>query len=217
MKLSYGTIRVIVGALTLAFVARPLAAQSDSPADIVLGILGGQIDQASEDLKKDGFLADSDFEKWLANPKVAIDSAAATMRPYYEMNDETMPVNATAPLSARLTDLRNEALRVAPSYSFPSGLVADPAINSVVVAMFAKNVPGSKVLKVGMEGKEWGINRDDFGLVESRYRYGYALYQMPGERFARCSTITYRENFDGKNYQKSDFVGFRATRWQLAK
>lgn len=168
-------------------------------------------------LEADGFVSDVDFTRWVVDPRAALADLRATMKKAYDEQGRAMPADATQPAVARAEALGALARKRAPSFTFPSGLVADAGIAATVTTQLQRNIQGVKVLKVAMKGTEWGINRNDLGLIESRYRYGYALYQMPGESWARCSAFSYREAYDGKGYQKSDGVAYSATRWQSAQ
>lgn len=187
-------------------------------AQIALETALETLDDAIASLKKDGFVADSDFEKWIIDAPSSIKTFSATMKKYYDDEGKVMPAEATKPISDKAAVLRDESTKSASSYSFPAGLVPDSDISSAVTSQLVKNVKGVKVIKVAMDGKEWNIKRNDIGLVESRVRYGYALYQMPGEQFARCSRFSYREQFDGQKYGKADGAeSYSATRWQLPR
>lgn len=174
----------------------------------------GVLSDLQKHLEADGFVADTDFTRWVVDPQAALVELRTTMKKAYDDQGRPMPADAAQPAVDRAAALRALALKKADSFTFPSGLVADAGITATVTGQLQKNVKGVKVLRVAMKGSEWGINRNDLGLIESRYRYGYALYQMPGETWARCSSFSYREAYDGKGYQKADGVAYTATRWQ---
>lgn len=164
-------------------------------------------------LEADGFVPDTDFTRWLVDPQPALAELRAIMKKAYDDQGRSMPADAAQSAADRATALRALALKKAASFTFPPGQV-DAGISAVVTGQLQKNVKGVKVLRVAMKGSEWGINRNDLGLIESRYRYGAVLYQMPGETWPRCSEFSYREAYDGKGYQKADGVAYTATRWQ---
>jgi len=187
-------------------------------AQIALDLGMEQLEKIEADLNKDGFLADEDFLHWILDPSVKLNQLGGTVKKAYEQEGTAMPANALKALSDKASALKALALKKAPGFSFPQGLSTDPDIESRVSAQLKRNLLGLKVLAFGMEGSAWGINKNSLGLPESRYRYGYVLYQIAGEQFPRCSRFSYRENYDGKNYVKADGASaYSATRWQAAK
>lgn len=194
------------------------AAAAPQGARIALDLSLEQLGKIEADLNKDGFVADGDFEDWIVDPSDKLKTIGGTIRKAYDQEGKAMPADATKPLSDKAAELKALALRKAGGFSFPSGLVPDADIEGRVKGQLVRNVAGVKVLRIGMEGNAWGINKNALGIPESRYRYGYALYQMPGEQFPRCSRFSYRETYDGVSYAKADGASaYSATRWQSAK
>ncbi|MGC4068655.1 MAG: hypothetical protein QM784_29195 [Polyangiaceae bacterium] len=188
-------------------------------AQIARQVLMEQLDKMEAALSGgDGFIADSDFTGWLVNPSRNLADASSTIKKAYDQADKPMPANAAQPLADKAARLKELAISRAASFKGPAKLVADKDIEARVKKQLTGNLPGVKILKIGMEGSEWGINKDDIGRIESRYRYGYVLYQVPGEKYPRCSRFSYREQYDGKKYVKANGASaYSATRWQTVQ
>lgn len=211
--------KALLGKLDQKAAATVAAAASAMPerAKFALDMTLEQLGKMQNAVDADGFLADDDFTDWIEAPSNKLKTIRATMKEAYDQEGKAMPDDATKPLVDQAASLRESALKRAASLTFPSGLVSDPTIEASVRGQLVKNLKGVKVLKVAMKGKEWTIARNDLGVIESRYRYGYVLYQLPGEAFARCSLFSYREQYaGGGSYAKADGASaYSATRWQL--
>jgi hypothetical protein len=176
------------------------------------------IGHAEEGLGGNGFIDDMRFERYVVAPEKSIAEMTEKIRAAYAAEGKTMPADAMKPISDRLTALRKQAIQKAGSWKWPADLKPDPKITARVKAQLTKNVPGVKVLKIGMRETAWSINKNDVGIPEDRYRSGLVLYVMPGESLPRCSVFIYREQYaGGGTYTPADGASsYPGTRWQKA-
>jgi hypothetical protein len=175
-----------------------------------------EVDRAIAAAKKEGFIDDTKFDRYVADPSKFLQQQEQYYRREYEQAGKQMPANALDPVKAKIAELQKACEAAATRFSFPTNLVAAPAITNSVKNQLTRNIPGTKVLKIGLTPGGWSINKNEFGVPESRYQSGYVLYQFPGEKYARCSIFNYREDYaGGGRYNPGDGASsYAGTRWQ---
>lgn len=167
----------------------------------------------------DGYIEDSRFEKYLVDPSKFLSQTEAHFRDAYSRAGKKMPADALKPFQDRLAALRKTAEENAARFRFPTNTASDPVAEAAVKGQLTRNIAGLKVLKIATADRAWQIRKNDVGIPESRFKSGHVLYQMPGEKFARCSVFIYSEEYSGGGqYAKADGASsYPGTRWQVAQ
>ncbi|MSP63445.1 MAG: hypothetical protein EXR72_24495 [Myxococcales bacterium] len=125
-----------------------------------------------------------------------------------------MAADLLAPLDPKLAALYAEIDRLAPTYTFPSGLSHDAGIEGAAKKRLAGFTPGAQVLKTGMLRPDWSISKNGLGIPTDRFRSGAILFRAPGSKWCRSGEFTYLEPYaGGGKYQHSDRFTFTVTRF----
>lgn len=205
----------------MAALAAAAPRNAEMPAEVrfQLDLVAEKLAGLRKNLMDDGFVADSDFERFFVATDATVKELSKRLGAVYDQLGQAMPADLLKPTVDRLAELKALALKRAPEFSLPKGLLADAGIEAALRGQLKRTMPSIAVLRVGMQGAEWHIFKNDVGIPESRVRYGFALLQYPGEKFPRCSAFSYHETYQGKGaYAKADGAGaYTATRWQSAK
>jgi hypothetical protein len=194
-----------------------LAATPPDAVKLTLEVEMNNLARVEEALNAAGFLDDMRFERHIASPDKWLAKLAATIKQAYDAEGKTMPADVLKPVQDRTAALRKLAISKAATWKWPA-VTPNPAITNKVKAQLTKNIPGLKVLKIGMQDAGWEINKNDVGIPEDRYVMGFVLYQMPGESLPRCSSFIYREQYaGGGTYTPAKGASsYPGTRWQKA-
>ena len=140
----------------------------------------------------------------------------AKYKDLYDAAGAPMPEGVAKPIDDEVTAVLAEIDRLAPTWAWPTGLVKDGGLESTAKSSIEQNIPGSKVLKTGMLRPEWGISKNDLGIILSRYRTGVALYKSPSDKkWCHFREWTITEDYAGAGkYQKSSSAALSAIRYQ---
>ena len=94
----------------------------------------------------------------------------------------------------------------APKWKRPASQGAGPGAANARTA-FAKVEGGAKVLTAYITRSEWQIIKNGFGVPLRRTQPGYVVYKTKRDpKWCRGRSWTYKEQFDGRGYQKSNEV-----------
>lgn len=115
----------------------------------------------------------------------------AWLKPKYAEYGAQVPADATSAAEKRADQLRDIVLRDAPNRSYKQPANRDAAVEAFIKTQFAKEYPGSQVVKIGTEYSTW-VQRKSLTYVASdelfryykvdynTYKRGTALLKIPG-------------------------------------
>jgi hypothetical protein len=142
------------------------------------------VDQINEDAagleRKEGFSGLMGVMYELVHEtKPALARLSAQYQGQFKAAGAEMPADLLAPAQAAVDGWWKEARRLAPTWKYPTGLVADGAVEGRMKARVKKDMAGVTLLKSGLLYSEWKVYKNALGIPTDRVRTGVMLYKSP--------------------------------------
>lgn len=123
----------------------------------------------------------------------------------------------TAAREAGLAELKKEVERLAPTFDRPKAGVGHYGVE-LAKARVQSVFKGASVVASGGDSGKWNVHANILGVPEYRDRFGWVLFQVPGEPFCQLRTFYVSEDYSGGGtYNKDNSPAFGKLRFQKCK
>ncbi len=101
----------------------------------------------------------------------------------YTAEGKTMPADKLKPLEDKIAELKSTVEKNAPRWRFPTGKPHNAAIEARVKNGIKAKFPGATILQTALDGTDWTIRKNEFGLPRYRTRDVLVLVKIPGQKW----------------------------------
>ena len=115
----------------------------------------------------------------------------------YAQEGKTMPADKMKPLENKVAELKSAIDKTAPRWSFPPNKPHNAAIENQVKSAIKGRFNGVVILKTALDGTNWTIQKNEFGLPRYRERDVLALVKIPGQKWPWLISGSYHQDYAG--------------------
>ncbi len=115
----------------------------------------------------------------------------------YTAEGKTMPDARLKPLEDKIAELKSAVDESAPRWRFPTGTTHDAAIETRAKNAVKARFPGATILNAALDGADWTIVKNDFGLPRYRTRDVLVLAKLPGQEWPWLIEGAYEQDYAG--------------------
>ncbi|MDQ3815834.1 MAG: hypothetical protein M3347_18150 [Armatimonadota bacterium] len=115
----------------------------------------------------------------------------------YTAQGKTLPDGKLKPVEDKIAELKSTIDKNAPRWRFPTGKPHNAAIETRLKSALKARFPGATILKTALDGTDWTIRKNEFGLPRYRTRDVLALVKIPGQKWAWLIDSEFYQTYSG--------------------